>query len=493
MSNENTKPLKAIFYTDGGYRQNDAAGGWGVHGYTYVDEKPTKGTGNPKAIPTNNGYQGETTKGDPVTITAYIDGIGGVIDAISNNHTELEATTRALEWIHENGVTQSKIYTDSRYVVNGLTDWVNKWKTNGWKNSQGNPMDERSKAMWMKASDLYETLKGKGTEVEVAWIKGHNGHFGNEMADHHASIGNVLGSKRDDYTQFLTTEPSGYWHRKTEYNRMLANGRWYFQTTDEDIKTADGSTVYYIGDHGSDDDLHGKSNSDTAMAVLYLKEPDPVLEKLRQQAIDLDKRKFGSVMIGRLDQILNPTVYAEIDQMGTRFLDYRGRRKDILTAKKRQLVKEKNPPGLAWIAVDASNLLRKRLDSFLAGEHNVIVTEITNLIYDEETKKSSVVKKVKKDITQNTSHITVDVRYSTKRVSELTGPDDTSIAIKPVKLILGQDIAKRNALSNLGANDPKVFVITWRESDEAFRYATVLQCDLGVGIWAGIYSNFLLV
>lgn len=491
MSEENQKPLKAIIYTDGGYKQQERAGGWGVHGYTYVDEKPTKGTGNPKAVPTDNGYHGEVTKGEPVTITSYIDGVGGVVDALSNNHTELEATTRALEWIHEKGVSQSKIYTDSRFVINGINDWVAKWKTNGWRNGEGKEV--AGKDMWIKATDLVEMIRSSGKQLELAWIKGHNGHFGNEMADYYASIGNVLGTKRDDYTQFLTTEPQGYWSKKTEYNRMLANGRWYFQTTDNDFKTEDGSTIYYIGDHGSDDDMLGKAMTDNSMAVLYLKEPDPVMEKLRLQAQLLDKRKFGSVMIGRLDQILNPSVYSEVDKMGTRFLDWKKRRLDVITAQKRMLLKEMSPPGLAYVAIDTIEALQRRLDKFLAGDKGIIVTEITDLIYDEESKKSTVVKKVKKDITQNTSHVLADVRYSTKRVLELTGPDDTSIQVKPIKLILGQDIAKRNSLSNLGVNNPKVFVLTWRESDEAFRYATVLQCDLGVGIWAGVFSNFLLV
>jgi ribonuclease HI len=491
MTEDVKAPLKAVLYTDGGYRQQYKAGGWGVHGYTYVDEKPTKGTGNPKASPTHNGYAGETTSGEPVTITAYIDGVGGVPDAISNNHTELEATTQALELIDKKGIHEAKIYTDSRYVTDGLSKWVGKWKVNGWKNSEGNPVT--GKDLWVRASDLMTKITSEGRTVDISWIKGHNGHFGNEMADYYASMGNVLGRKRDDYTQLSFTEPSGYWSKKIEYNRMLASGRWYFQTTDESYKTPCGKTIYYIGDHGTDDEMVGKRVADTGMVVLYLKEEDAVLEALRKQAMELDKRKFGSIMVGRLDNILNPTVYSDVGKLGTRFLDWDTRRLDIVTAKRKHLLKEMSPPGLAYVAVDTLGSLQRRLDSYLDKDPGTVVTEITDLLYDEESKKSIVVKKLKKDIVQTTKHLTFDVRYSTKRVSELAEVDDPSIKTKSIRLILGQDLVKRNTLSNLGTNDPRVFVITWRESDLAIRFATVVECDLGVGIWAGVDSNFLLV
>lgn len=491
MADEKTVPLKAIFYTDGGYRQQYKAGGWGVHGYTYVDEKPTKGTGNAKAIPTNNGYAGETCKGDPVTIQHYIDGMGGVPDAVSNNATELEATTQALKWIAENGVHHAKIYTDSRYVTEGLSSWVEKWKRNGWKNAEGNPVN--SKDLWVTASETLESVRLNGQVVDIQWIKGHAGHFGNEMADQYASIGNVLGRKRDDFTQMKLSEPSGYWSKKTEYNRMLASGRWYFQTTDMNYKTECGKTIYYIGDHGSDDEMTGKAGPDNSMVVLYLHEPDEVLEGLREQAMELDRRKFGAVMVGRLDNILNPTVYSEIAKNGTRFLDWDTHRLDVVTAKRKHLLKEMSPAGLAYVQVDVLSSMQRRLDAYLESHPGIVVTEITDLLYDVESKKSVLSKKLKKDIVQTTKHLTYETRYSTKKVSEMTGQDDPSIKTKAIRLILGQDLAKRNTLSSLASNDPKVFILTWRESDEAIRYATVIECNLGIGIWAGVDSNFLLV
>jgi ribonuclease HI len=491
MSDEPVIPLKAVLYTDGGFLSNHRCGGWGVHGYMYTNDAPKKGTGNAKAVPTNNGYAGTVTKGDPVTITSYLDGVGGVFVATSSNHTELEATTAALEWILKKGLDDTLIYTDSRYVVDGFATRFEKWKNNGFRNSEGNII--ASKDLWIKGGDLRDQIVNAGKTIKIEWIKGHAGHFGNDEADVYASIGNVLGRKKDDYTQMLESPPSGYWGSKHSYNRMLSSGRWYMQTTDHDFMTEDGKTIYYVGDHGTEDDQNGKSTADRSMAVLFLNEPDPVLEKLRAQASELDKRKFGSVMVGRLDNILNPSVYNEVDKMGTRFLDWDTRRLDIVTSKRKFLLKEQSPPGLSYRSIDTANSLQRRLQTYLDKGHGVIVTEITDLIYDDEVKKTTPIKKLTKGIVQTTKHLTFDVRYTTKRVSELTGQDDESIKVRPMKLILGQDIAKRNTLAGLEEFDPKLFVITWRESDAAIRFATVIECALGVGIWTGVDSNFLLV
>ena len=492
MSDQPTN-LKAILYTDGGYRQQYQSGGWGVHGYTYTEAKPDKGTGNPKAVPTSNGYAGEKTKGEPVTINSYIDGVGGMWGQISNNTTELQATIKGIEHVLEKGYEHTRLYTDSQYVVNGMTKWIYKWEKVGWVNQEGRPI--ANKDLWLTGKALMERAKLQGVSVELNWIKGHAGHFGNEMADQYASRGNVLGRKNSDFTFMLERPAAGYWNKKGDFNRLLSSGRWYFQTTDYDILTKDGETIYYLGEHTTNDgdELIGKRVSDNAMCVLYLKEPDPVMEMLRKQAMDLDAKKFGSVMIGRMDVILNPVFYADTLEHGTQFLDTGDVRKDILTAKRRPIAKEQSPPGLVYNAVDCFNSLQRKLDSFKAGEKGIWVTEITDLLYDVEEKKSGVTRKVKKELVQSTKYLDIPVRYSTKKVVEISGEDDPDVKIKKVRFILGMDLAKRNTLSHIAGDVIRVVAITWRESETVIRYATVIETSSGQGIWAGIDSNFLMV
>jgi ribonuclease HI len=69
-----------------------------------------------------------------------------------------------------------KVTTDSNYIVKGMTEWIEGWKRNNWKNSQKKEVLNR---------DLWERLLTavKDHEMEWEWIKGHNGHYENERCD----------------------------------------------------------------------------------------------------------------------------------------------------------------------------------------------------------------------------------------------------------------------------------------------------------------------
>ena len=87
---------------------------------------------------------------------------------------ELTATIKALTHIKKK--ININIYTDSKYVKNGITLWINKWKLNGWKTS--NKKD-------VKNSDLWKLLeeKVKKHEIKWFWLKSHNYDILNEKAD----------------------------------------------------------------------------------------------------------------------------------------------------------------------------------------------------------------------------------------------------------------------------------------------------------------------
>lgn len=484
----------AVLYCDGGYRQQYNSGGWGIHGYIYKKEEPKKGTGNPKAVPTENGYLNENTDGAKVTIKGYVDGVGGVPDALSNNHTELVAMNRALKWINENKIADAKIYSDSQYVVRGLDGWVDRWNKNGWKNSQGLPVS--SKDLWIETDALFKTVK-ESSSCLIQWIKGHNGHIGNVMADYWATCGNMLGRKGLSDEQLNLTTPEGYWNKKSDTNPMISGSYWYFQSTDDAYKTEQGEHIYYHGDHGSDDDMLGKPMTETCHSVVFSKEPDPVLEILRQDAAQRDVSRHGSVFLGYLTNIFNGSVYTDVLANGTKFTDYGDHKLDTRGVGKRTLVLEQKPAWLALLAVDELNALQKRLEAYRAMETSsrvdFIVTDITDLIYDLTDEKGKVKTTLKKDITQSTKSLDVEARYTTKVVPEISGQDDPSITTTSVRLVVGRDIPKRNCLANLTGLNPKVCVVTWRESSTAFRFATIVECDLGIGIWAGVYSNLQLV
>ncbi|XP_071999618.1 ribonuclease H1-like [Engystomops pustulosus] len=100
----------------------------------------------------------------------------------TNQRAELQAATRALEQARDNNIPKVRIHTDSAYTVKGATEWMPRWKENGWKNYNGD--DVANKAEWQKLDGLC-----RGRDVTWKHVSGHSGNPGNEMADHLARSG----------------------------------------------------------------------------------------------------------------------------------------------------------------------------------------------------------------------------------------------------------------------------------------------------------------
>ena len=99
----------------------------------------------------------------------------------TNNRMELTAAIKALEYCAEKEKKQPslkhiKIFTDSIYVKDGITIWINNWEKNNWKTA-----DKKN----VKNVDLWKILKDltQSKQIEWCWIKGHAGNPMNELAD----------------------------------------------------------------------------------------------------------------------------------------------------------------------------------------------------------------------------------------------------------------------------------------------------------------------
>jgi len=98
----------------------------------------------------------------------------------TNNRMELMAAIRSLESL-KRPVTVH-VYTDSKYVSDGITKWISGWKRNNWRTAAGSPV---------KNVDLWQRLivAIEGHVVHWHWLKGHAGHPENERADRLAHVG----------------------------------------------------------------------------------------------------------------------------------------------------------------------------------------------------------------------------------------------------------------------------------------------------------------
>src|ERR1700759_4277570 len=137
---------EVVIYTDGACSGNPGPGGWG-------------------AVLRWNGVVKELHGGDPAT---------------TNNRMELMAAIQALESLTR--PAQVLLYTDSTYLLNGITKWISGWQRNGWLTSTRKPV---------KNADLWQRLVAalEGHEIPWRWVKGHAGDEGNERADELARLG----------------------------------------------------------------------------------------------------------------------------------------------------------------------------------------------------------------------------------------------------------------------------------------------------------------
>jgi ribonuclease HI len=145
MSQADEHRLKRVaIFTDGACKGNPGPGGWG-------------------AILRMGRHEKELSGGEADT---------------TNNRMEMTAVIRALNALTE--PCAITLHTDSRYVIDGMTKWVEGWKRKGWVNASKQPV--RNQDLW---HDLIEAALPH--QIEWQWVKGHAGHAENERADQLAS------------------------------------------------------------------------------------------------------------------------------------------------------------------------------------------------------------------------------------------------------------------------------------------------------------------
>ena len=100
--------------------------------------------------------------------------ISGYEKDTTNNRMEMRAVIEALKTLKKS--SEIKIYTDSKYVMDGITKWIFNWKKNGWKSSDKKPV---------KNIDLWQDLDAEVVKHKASWVwvKGHSGNHFNEIVD----------------------------------------------------------------------------------------------------------------------------------------------------------------------------------------------------------------------------------------------------------------------------------------------------------------------
>ncbi len=128
-------------YTDGACRGNPGPGGWG-------------------ALLRYNGHEKELYGAEPRT---------------TNNRMELMAVIKALEAIRDRR-HPVVVTTDSRYVKDGITQWLAGWKRRNWRTAGRKPV--KNQDLWQRLDELAGRF-----DIQWRWVRGHSGHRENERVD----------------------------------------------------------------------------------------------------------------------------------------------------------------------------------------------------------------------------------------------------------------------------------------------------------------------
>ena len=131
---------KVVIHTDGACSGNPGPGGWG-------------------AILESGGHRKELKGGEPQT---------------TNNRMELTAAIEALAALKM--PSDVDLYTDSNYLRGGITEWIKKWTSNGWRTAARKPV--MNAELWQRLQEA-----AAPHQVRWHWVKGHHGHDDNERAD----------------------------------------------------------------------------------------------------------------------------------------------------------------------------------------------------------------------------------------------------------------------------------------------------------------------
>ncbi len=107
-----------------------------------------------------------------------IESISGGEKCTTNNRMELTAAISALLHIKERAYGAIEIFSDSTYLVKGMTLWLRSWKQKRWNNGKVKNID-----LWQQLDMATTRLTASNTPVKWSWVRGHSGHTYNEMAD----------------------------------------------------------------------------------------------------------------------------------------------------------------------------------------------------------------------------------------------------------------------------------------------------------------------
>lgn len=492
------EPIRAVLYSDGSAKPtNPGKIGWSVHGYTLHAETSIKGAGHPKVVPTMIGYVDKGPAAVCADVVHYYDYLGWSPVVTTNNAAEILGCAQAFKYASSLPTLKHlNVYSDSKYVVNGVGGHIHQWVGNNWNKRDGTPV--QNQAEWKELLQWMDQLRANGTKVKVEWVKGHGTDFGNIKADHLASIGSEIALTADSKGgNERISKSEGYWKSDLERNPLLGLRGWFFTVNPAAVVRGE----YFLCNQVKSDEFIGSRSVDGSFGYVKLAEPDELLELVRERQLEL-AREFDTLALARIDRIYDKAVCAAIDTYGKIVLRKRRKHANDLhfinedamvrpskddegAEKAMPITEELYPPRLALRCVTTISRLKAIVDKFIEAKNETpkvddcVIYDITSTYYDITTDKQGKATKMFK----KTIHV---ANQSLMLRREAFGREMDFQQIFTIHMLA------RNNLKRLEGTDVQVWLVIERTSDHAVRYSSVVRSNNDWSAWSGAHSNLIV-
>lgn len=483
-----------VIYCDGSARPNPGKVGLGAHGYLYHynHDDDIKKSNIENFIATDKGYIDTLTDdykenglndAKPVIPVYYIDFIESMDFDGTNNKGESRCLKVVLQKLKEFNFEKLYVLCDSEYVVNGCKSWAEEWERNNWKRKDG--MSVINASEWIDILDLLRYYR-KTVNFSINWVRGHNGNRGNEKADYLSVIAMNLSTAGIVRSEFKLSVAKGYNKVDVEKHPFLNFKRLYFNSKSE--FNILGS--YFLADPGVNDIYIGKRLPETGFSVIKFKEKDKLLESIIQRQTDLSAEHHNNIVMLKMDRLYHKDIYPYATEFGGYCLLKDKKTINLNFLDNKPLTVQMSPAGLSLRAIETFNFLDELLERFIKysdigfeNDHNnidLIKHDLTDILFDTKVTKNNKLKyELKKQfgvgVEKHIYELNMGEKYGNKQFK--------------IPLLFGLDILPRNNLKKLEDSNPIISLITWKDSSHSFRYATIISCDSGIGIWSNFFSD----
>lgn len=521
--NHPDKKIRLIAYPDGGAIPNPGAAGYGVHGYYYdIDATTVKPTliVNPflsqeeankisYCTPTTQGYVHCNNKAEvgnaKVVFTkplGYVDICDHLNVIGTNNVAELHGLLQIFLFALKNEeIKELCVLPDSKYVMETLQTYVQSWKRNNWYKSDGT--QPKNLELIQEIDHCQESLKARGCKIQYTWVRGHNGDLGNGMADYFASIAVNAGQEhlrcgaggRTSKLLEVVSLEKNYWGKEVGKHPFLGFKRTYFNR----VKEKNEPGHYFLIEPAETDTMIGK-RANEAYAVVRLNKPCEMVENVIQA-----QGQFGQdenrVILGLIDRVFNKFVAKFSHWFGRRAFFGSANKREVLFRDMLPVALEHNPPLLMYRSTEILLSLDSLLDAFLVetgkSQRDIedssapylcpVIEDITSEFYLVEEKNND---------SKSTRKLTLKPEFVVGYKNHILHKEkviDGKVFNLKFPVALGMDLPARNHLKRLEDDLPNIYLLTWSDSGVTLRYAFVIDCVSGIGIWSNYFCDRIML